>query len=83
LQRQAEIQEFWEQRLSESNEQERAALEFIQQDHEIVAARDIAIATARARERGLANEFAQRSIDEDQKDDADHFVSLSIQEQNP
>jgi hypothetical protein len=41
-------------------------------------ARDTAIATARARERDLSNEFAQRSIDEDQISD-DYVVSPTIE----
>ena len=84
LERAQEEQRYWEEALSaEPSEQVKAAMEIVQQDHELSVARDTAIATARARERDLSNEFAQRAIDEDQNDDAGYSVSPSIEgEQN-
>lgn len=80
LEQQAETQAYWEERVGQLTEQERAALAIAQEDHEIAVARDTAIATAGARERDLSAERAMRSIDEDQNDaDSDYFVSPSIQ----
>ena len=81
LEQAAAEQEYWEQRLAESNEQEQAALEIIQQDHELSIARDTAIATARARERDLSTEHAAAFVAEGGVDDAD--VSPTISEQTP
>jgi hypothetical protein len=51
-------QKLLEQVLSQSNEQEEAALRIVQEDHESVVARDKAVATFRAKEQDQANELA-------------------------
>jgi hypothetical protein len=57
-----------EKALSQSNEQQEAALEIIQQDHETLVARDKAMAEYKAKEVALADEFAQEA---QQKADAE------------
>ncbi len=80
LEQAAAEQEYWEQRLAESNEQEEAALKIVQEDHEIGVARDRALAEYAAKERDLSVEHAKRAIDEDQTHDDDNLmVSPSIE----
>jgi hypothetical protein len=81
LQRAQEEQEYWEQRLAESNEQERAALEIVQQDREIGIARDKALAESRQREADMANQHAKKFTEEGDQDGDAIFVSPSIKEQ--
>jgi hypothetical protein len=66
LEQAATEQEFWERRLSESSEQEEAALKIVQEDHEIAVGFDMAAAAYRQKERDMANEFAERMANEEE-----------------
>ena len=80
LERAQEEQELLEQRLGESNEVERAALEIVQQDHEIAVSRDMAQAAYSAKAADLSDEHAREFTEEgDQVDNADLVVSPRIE----
>jgi hypothetical protein len=84
LARAQEEQELLEQRLSQSNEIERAAMEIIQEDHELVVARDKAAAAFRAKEQDQANALAVAAQQEQDAEIAqlsgNHMMSPSIGE---
>jgi hypothetical protein len=73
-------QELLEQRLSESNAQEEAALAIVQQDFESAVARDRAQAEYAAKERANADEHARKLIAEDQFDVSESVVSPAVTE---
>jgi hypothetical protein len=58
LQQAQREQEYWEQRLSEPSEQERVAMQIVQQDHENLVNRDKAAAIYQAKEQDQANALA-------------------------
>lgn len=79
LQQQAETQAYWEERLSESTEQEEAALAIVQADHETGVARDIAAVAYKAKEAEMADQFAREFTEDEQIVDDGRSVSPAIE----
>jgi hypothetical protein len=84
LQQAQREQEYWEERLSQSNEIEQTALQIIQEDHESVVARDKAAGAYQAKENEMALQLAQEAQQEADSEIAqlsgNHVMSPAVEE---
>jgi hypothetical protein len=84
LQQAQREQEYWEERLSQSNEIEQTALQIIQEDHESVVARDKAAAIYQMKENEMALQLAQEAQSETNSEIAqlsgNHVMSPAVEE---